>query len=46
MKPFWSIRIWDMYVDADYAKYTGKPPRWVLMAYKRYWSDDKKWYGI
>ena len=50
MNPCWSIRIWDMYVDAYYAKikFDGEPDsmHWTIIASKRYWSKDGKWYGL
>ena len=44
MRPGWSIRLWDKFVDADYAT---KPfPEWVNIAYKRHWSVYHRWYGL
>lgn len=52
MHPQWSLRIWDMYIDAYYAKFKylvvkskGEKPAWVKYASKRFWSTDGKWYG-
>lgn len=55
MKPFWSDRIWDMYVDAFYAKIKldekqiygtdTTPAHWSIIASRRFWLDDNKWRG-
>lgn len=54
MNPFWSNRVWDMWVSADYPQFKIFPElfypelnekgAWVLIAALRY-RDTGKWYG-
>lgn len=45
VNPNWSNRIWNMFVNANYA--TVEPfPEWVEILYKRYWSVYHRWYGL
>ena len=49
MEPNWSNRIWDSWIDAYYAKHKLDPDdnlHWTLIASKRYWAKDGKWYGL
>lgn len=43
MNLFWSVRFWDMYGEGFYAKL--EPSYWSIIASKRYWANDGKWYG-
>jgi len=44
MEPSWSARLWNKFVNSNYA--IKKFPDWVEIAYKRYWSVYKRWYGL
>lgn len=50
MYPFWSMRVWDMYVDAYYAKikvdFEKETHHWTMIISKRFWRNDGKWYGL
>jgi hypothetical protein len=48
MEPFWSIRIWELFVSCEALKVGEyeKPPYWTLVAYWRHWSDNGRRYGL
>ncbi|MCK5616188.1 hypothetical protein KAR91_80735 [Candidatus Pacearchaeota archaeon] len=48
MQAFWSIRIWDKYIDAYYAS-TVLPDdsfHWSRIASRRFFSKDGRWRGL
>ena len=45
MNPFWSNRVWNMYICGDLSSAEHEPVEWVQIACDRYWPITGKWYG-